>query len=297
MNFIDFWNKGKFDTNKVLLSLTLVFFAYFVGSSFLYIDLAFNFPDYEIIGNDYVKNLSLLLGKNRLLLWLLLPFIFVFAALIGCLYKIHKLPLVAIFTSREKIDWNRSYFAFSLWGVMVVGVTLIELLLHRDFEIIFNLQRFLPLFFLALLIVPIQTTTEELLFRGYILQGIKKRTGSYITAILTSGVMFGMMHIANPEILKMGYHILIYYVAVGVVLGFIVYYDSGLELAMGFHAANNLITALLITSDWQAFQTDAILKDNHPPGNGVTGILMASVMLCLFFYIVMKKYKWAIFSK
>lgn len=297
MNFIDFWNKGKFDTNKVLLSLTVVFFAYLVGSSFLYIDLAISFPNYEIIGSDYVKELSLLLGKNRLLLWLLLPFIFVFAALIGCLYKIHKLPFVAIFTSREKIDWNRFYFAFSLWGVMVVGVTLIELFLHRDFEIIFNLQRFLPLFFLALLIVPIQTTTEELLFRGYILQGIKKRTGSYITAILTSGVMFGMMHIANPEILKMGYHILIYYVAVGVVLGFIVYYDSGLELAMGFHAANNLITALLITSDWQAFQTDAILKDNHPPGSGITGILIASAMLCLFFYIVMKKYKWAVFSK
>lgn len=297
MNFIDFWNKGKFDTNKVLLSLTVVFFAYLVGSSFLYIDLAISFPNYEIIGSDYVKELSLLLGKNRLLLWLLLPFIFVFAALIGCLYKIHKLPFVAIFTSREKIDWNRFYFAFSLWGVMVVGVTLIELFLHRDFEIIFNLQRFLSLFFLALLIVPIQTTTEELLFRGYIMQGIKKRTGSFITAILTSGVMFGMMHIANPEILKMGYHILIYYVAVGVVLGFIVYYDSGLELAMGFHAANNLITALLITSDWQAFQTDAILKDNHPPGSGITGILIASAMLCLFFYIVMKKYKWAVFSK
>jgi hypothetical protein len=31
--------------------------------------------------------------------------------------------------------------------------------------------------------------------------------------------------------------------------------DEGMELALGFHAANNLVSALLFTSDWSAFQT------------------------------------------
>ena len=36
--------------------------------------------------------------------------------------------------------------------------------------------------------------------------------------------------------------------------------DEGLELALGFHAANNLCGALLLTADWTAFQTNSILK-------------------------------------
>jgi hypothetical protein len=29
--------------------------------------------------------------------------------------------------------------------------------------------------------------------------------------------------------------------------------DEGMELALGFHAANNLVGSLLITSDWSTF--------------------------------------------
>ena len=43
-------------------------------------------------------------------------------------------------------------------------------------------------------------------------------------------------------------------------LGILTLMDDGLELALGFHAANNLITALLVTADWTAFQTDSILQ-------------------------------------
>ena len=180
---------------------------------------------------------------------------------------------------------------------MVVAFTSIELLLHKNFQLVFNAQKFFTLFLLSIILLPLQTSSEELIFRGYILQGIKKRTGSILTSILISGLMFGMMHISNPEIAKIGYHILIYYIIVGVVLGVIVYYDSGLELSLGFHAANNLITALLITADWQAFQTDAIIVDSNPPGNGIFSMLLALSMLFAFFLLLNKKYNWKVFNK
>lgn len=292
MNFIDYWNIGKFDAKRVVLTLLLVVFVYLVSSSLLFIDLSLNFPNADVLNESSIKELSLLMGKNRLFLWMMLPFSFVFITLLVCLTKIHKLPLLKIFTSRDAFDWKRFFVAFSLWSLMVIVVTSFELMLNDDFEIIFNAQKFLTLFCLSLMLLPIQTSAEELMFRGYILQGLKQRTGSAIQSIVISGLMFGMMHIANPEIIKMGYHVLLYYVAVGIVLGFIVYFDSGLELSLGFHAANNLITALLITADWQAFQTDAIIKDNNPPGNGYLGIFLASIMLSLFFLIIRKKYGW-----
>jgi hypothetical protein len=44
--------------------------------------------------------------------------------------------------------------------------------------------------------------------------------------------------------------------------------DEGMELALGFHAANNLVGALLINSDWSAFQTNSIFKDISEPSAG-----------------------------
>ena len=36
--------------------------------------------------------------------------------------------------------------------------------------------------------------------------------------------------------------------------------DEGLELALGWHYANNLTAALFVTADWTALQTDSIYK-------------------------------------
>ena len=297
MNYIDFWNKGRFEAHRVLLTVFLIFAAYFVGSLFLSLDLTINHPSFNSLSDGSLKGVALLMGKNRLFFLMLLPYLFVFFTVIICLTKIHKLPLVAIFTSRKAFDWKRFFIAFSWWSFMVIAFTSIELLLHNNFQLVFNAQKFFTLFLLSIILLPLQTSSEELLFRGYILQGIKKRTGSILTSILISGVMFGMMHMANPEIAKIGYHILIYYIMVGVVLGAIVFYDSGLELSLGFHAANNLITALLITADWQAFQTDAIIVDSNPPGNGILSMLLALSMLSAFFLLLNKKYNWKVFTK
>ena len=297
MNFIEFWNKGRFEAYRVVLTLFFVFVAYFVGSLFLSFDLAINHPSFTGLSDGSLKEIALLLGKNRFLLLILLPYALVFFTLLICLTKIHKLPLLAVFTSRNAFDWKRFFIAFSWWSLMVLAVTGIELLLHKNYQLVFNAQKFFTLCLLSIILLPLQTSSEELVFRGYILQGIKKRTGSILSSIIISGFMFGMMHIANPEIAKIGYHILIYYITVGVVLGAIVYYDSGLELSLGFHAANNLITALLITADWQAFQTDAIIVDSNPPGNGIFSMLLALSMLFAFFLLLNKKYNWKVFTK
>ena len=292
MKFIDLWKNGRFGVGNVLATIFLIILAYLLGSSFLSIELALNFPDFSFESNSDIKALSSLMGKNRLFIWMLIPFCFVFITFLLCLTKIHKVPLLSIFTARESFDWNRVLISFSLWSLMIFCVTGIGLFFNDNFEVIFNPQKFALLFLLALFLLPVQTTIEELVFRGYLIQGINKRTGNIILSIITSGIMFGVMHMANPEILKIGYHILLYYIAVGVVLGFIVYYDDGLELTLGFHAANNIITVLLITADWQAFQTDAILKDNKAPGNGIVDILLGTTALFLFFFILSKKYKW-----
>ena len=69
--------------------------------------------------------------------------------------------------------------------------------------------------------------------------------------------------------------------------------DEGIELAIGFHAANNLFTALLVTSSWTAFQTESILIDISEPSLGIELVLSLVVLYPLFLFIMSNKYAWS----
>jgi hypothetical protein len=67
-----------------------------------------------------------------------------------------------------------------------------------------------------------------------------------------------------------------------------------MELALGFHAANNIFAALLVTSDWTALQTHSIFKDmSDPNAAGFFDIFMpVFVVFPILLFILSKKYKW-----
>jgi hypothetical protein len=68
--------------------------------------------------------------------------------------------------------------------------------------------------------------------------------------------------------------------------------DEGLELAIGFHAANNLLTALLVTADWTAFQTESIYRDISEPVLGWDVFVPVLVIYPILIYVFSKKYGW-----
>jgi hypothetical protein len=108
-----------------------------------------------------------------------------------------------------------------------------------------------------------------------------------------TSIVFGSLHLFNPEVEKLGYGIMIYYVGTGLFLGILTLMDEGIELAIGFHAANNLFTALLVTSSWTAFQTESILIDISEPSLGIELVLSLVVLYPLFLFIMSDKYAWS----
>jgi hypothetical protein len=101
------------------------------------------------------------------------------------------------------------------------------------------------------------------------------------------------MHGFNPEVAKMGNLIMVYYVGTGLMLGIITLMDDGLELALGFHIANNLLTALLVTADWTALQTNSVLKDISEPNAGYQILFPVFVVYPILLIIFAKKYQWS----
>ena len=65
-----------------------------------------------------------------------------------------------------------------------------------------------------------------------------------------------------------------------------------MELALGFHAATNLVISLLVTSDWTVFQTNSILLDLSDPSTGYEVLVPVLVLYPSLIAIMAWKYKW-----
>ena len=291
MSFIDKAKQGNTSFSSYFLGIVLIISVYLLGSYFLILDLQWNFGIESFDGISQ-KEIVRILGNNRFLAWLIVPFLFVALFLVIHTKFVHKRTVLSIFSGRKTFDWKRVLFSFSLLFSVLSLFLFIQYLSSDSLIFQFDLQKFIPLFFIAIFLLPIQTSCEELLFRSYILQGIKMRTKKNSVAVLISGLMFGAIHIGNPEIAKIGYHIIVYYMLVGVFLALISLFDNGIELALGYHAANNVFAALMITNNWQAFQTDAVFMDISDPGMGLDTIIGILFILPLVFFIFYKKYKW-----
>ena len=240
-----------------------------------------------------------LIDSNLNLFLMLLSFAIGLLALLFVVKFIHKQTINSLTTSRKKIDWRRFWFSFILWGfVTVIFIALEFLASPENYVLNFDLIPFLVLFTIAVIMVPLQTSFEEYLFRGYLMQGLGVLSKSRWVPLFITSLAFGLLHIANPEIEKIGYILLIHYIGTGFLLGIMTLMDEGLELALGFHAANNLIASLLLTADWTAFQTNSILKDVSDPSMGNLEIIFpVFVIYPIILFVLSKKYNWTNWQK
>lgn len=239
------------------------------------------------------KDLMHVLDSNYFLFFMLLTYAVGLGFLFFIVKKLHEQPLRALTTSRKKIDWKRFWFAFLLVSIFIVLTTVGDYLSNpTDYQWNFHLRPFLILLVISVIFIPLQTSFEEYFFRGYLMQGIGVMVKNRWVPLIITSVIFGGLHFFNPEVTKLGNMIMIYYIGTGFMLGIMALMDEGLELSLGFHAANNLLTALIVTADWTAFQTNSLLKDVSEPSAGWDVLIPVLVVYPIFLFIFSKKYHW-----
>ena len=261
---------------------------------FFFVLIIFNYISSQGIDSEaLIQNMIATIGVNAAFVLLVGPLSAMCLGLLFWVKFVHQQTLTSFTTSRATIDFKRIFFSFFIWGIFIVATILFSYYTSPE-NYIYNFKP-IPFFIfliLALFLIPLQTSFEEYFFRGYLMQGLGLATKTRWFPLFFTSITFGLMHIANPEVGKMGYIILVYYIGTGFFLGIITLMDEGLELALGFHAANNLLGALLLTSDWSAFQTHSILKDVAEPSAGFDIIVPVFVIFPLLLYIFSKKYGW-----
>ncbi|MDI1307173.1 MAG: CPBP family intramembrane metalloprotease [bacterium] len=278
---------------KYIVGSLVIIFASFLGQIPLLLALLY---ETFVNGKKYPssnEDVMTFFEPNMTLFLILVSFVFAMLGIYFVIKYIHNQTMLSITTSRSKMDWKRVLFSFSIWSIFtIVSTVLFYFSDPSDFVINFKPIPFAILVVIGTLLIPIQTSTEEYIFRGYLMQAFANLAKNKWFPLMMTSVIFGAMHISNPEVSKMGNIILVYYVGTGFLLGIITLMDEGMELALGFHAANNLVSALLVTSDWSAFQTHSIFKDVSEPSAGFDVIFPVVIIYPILLFIFSKKYKW-----
>ncbi len=285
--------KGKHETWRYLIGFLAIFVGWqiigmvpLVAVIFAKVDSLQNLP-------TDVQGMTIILGSNLFLFLMLLSFAIALVATFLTVRFVHEQGMISLTTSRAKIDWKRVSFAFWTWALVSIILTMMDVLLSpEDYELNFKLGPFLILMVIAIVLIPFQTSFEEYFMRGYLMQGIGILAKNRWVPLLFTSTIFGLLHVFNPEVEKLGYGIMVFYIGTGFFLGILTLMDEGLELALGFHFANNLTGALLLTSDWSAFQTDSIYKDISDPKLGWDILVPVFVIYPILLYVFSKKYGW-----
>jgi hypothetical protein len=242
---------------------------------------------YDVM-KDIPNNLSLVIN--------LLPFIFLLGMLFLLVRVLNERSILSLTTSRYKVDYKRILFSFTLIvSLSIVSFTITYMMDDTGIELNFNPINFAVLFTISLILFPFQIGFEEYLFRGYLMQQIGIVSRNRWFPLLFTSLIFGLFHTANPEVAKIGFGVMVFYIGTGLLLGIMTLMDESLELALGFHLGNNLMAALLITSDYAALQTDAVFKYNGEENTADVlneMIISIAIVYPIILYIFGKKYRW-----
>ncbi len=286
--------KGLSENWRYIIGVVTVFFAWqFIGGIPLIAAVLLSDNGMSVLQSGDMGAMSNSLGSNTFLFYMLLTFAIGLFFLFLYVKLVHKQTITALTTSRKKVDWKRVLFSFLLWAVVSILFIFIDIYLSpEDYSFNFDLYPFLVLALIAILLIPIQTSMEEYFMRGYMMQGLGVLTKNRWFPLVFTSLLFGALHLFNPEVEKLGYGILVFYIGTGFFLGIITLMDRGLELALGFHAANNLTAALLVTADWTAFQTHSLYTDISDPVLGWDVLVPVFIVFPILLIVFSKKYGW-----
>ena len=223
-------------------------------------------------------------GVEPLLSYLVLNFasISLLAGLYISVRFLHQRRMITLVTPNEQVRWKRIFQGFGLYFLLTFVISFVGIVLSpSEYQLTFKPSQFLVFLPIALVITPIQTTAEELFFRGYLMQGIGLKTRSLLIPILGSSVLFMLPHLLNPEVKLNFFLMALFYLLFGIFLAVITVKDNSLELAMGVHAANNLFVVLILNYSNSALPSPSIITASRfDPLSSSISFIVVAVIFC-----------------
>lgn len=197
-----------------------------------------------------------------MLLLTMLPFPVALLVLWGGLRLLHRRGLMSLLHPGGSFSWTKFWTSAAIWFLLAsVSDLVIWLTNPANYSFSFNPAAFFPFMLLAAILVPIQTSTEELIVRGYLTQWVGRYSRKIWLPLILPSLAFMIMHGLNPEVTAYGAALTLpLYLGTGLLLAWVTLKSGGLELALGLHAANNVYATLAVTFPNTALPSPALFS-------------------------------------
>ncbi|WP_214476461.1 type II CAAX endopeptidase family protein [Mesorhizobium sp. dw_380] len=204
---------------------------------------------------------------------------------------VHGEPLSALLGASRRV--SRSDFLKGLVAVLITSLVseiLLYLLAPGIARGTISLSSWLLFAIPIAALTLLQTSSEEVLFRGYLLRGLANRFRSPFIWALLPGLLFTSLHWSASSSAAINACVLVSIAAFALLLTLLVYATGNLGAALGAHFGNNL-TGFLIISHQESYNSFALLNARPLEGPGWTtsdAILIALIgIACSLLTIVL----------
>ena len=177
---------------------------------------------------------------------------------------------------------SRGGWNFKLYLKALI-IPFIALMVFQGIDVVINgadgTYHFSILFLIAsLILVPLQCTAEEFVYRGLIMQTFGSWFKIPVLAIVLQGIIFSVSHGYN----SLG---LVEVFVSGLIFGFLTWKTNGIEVSSAMHTANNFSISLFIMFGLRS-------ATSAPQFNDVVISIVFDIILCAIMYYVIMKTDW-----
>src|SRR5664280_899513 len=146
------------------------------------------------------------ISSNTGLVMMLVPFIIALLAFILLVKPLNGRSLKKIINGTDSFRWNRFFISALIWVIMS-AIYLFGCLKAdpSNFSLNNKSATLIPLILISVLLIPFQAAFEEILFRGYLMQGFTVLFKNRFFPLIMTSVLFGLMHGMNPEVKAFGF--------------------------------------------------------------------------------------------
>lgn len=229
----------------------------------------------------------------------LFPFIIGIIAFVLLIKPINQRTFGATINGGRRFRWNRLMVSASVW--LILSAVYLFVYIKADpsnFRLNNTSGTLVPLILICLALIPFQAAFEEILFRGYLMQGFAVLSRNRWIPVVVTSILFGLMHSFNPEVDEFGFMIMMpQYITFGLIFGVVTILDDGIEAAIGAHAANNIFLCIMVTHKSSALQTNALYEQiNIYPMTEFAGLLVTGVVFIFVMKMILKWESWSLLT-
>lgn len=204
----------------------------------------------------------------------------------------HQRSITSLMTGTRRFRWGNMARAGAA-TLLVIGLFLVitALFFPSDFDEL-TLNPNMSLVWMAALVtfllVPFQAASEEFLMRGYLNQALIRYLKSPWAVFVLTSLGFALLHIWNSEAEGQEWFYLTVIFSFGMAACILLYFEGGIESAIGFHIVNNIYVFSVIGYETDDMPVTALYNSRSPEidlSSVIWELVSLTLVVCLTLWL------------